>query len=671
MWMNSANRVEQSEAVSPLSHDIKGSFSRKGKPIDQDKKDPQWLDSLLVVLFIFSLFAMDLLAFAGSGYMNVFEKSVLPIPEILLIFLWIFGVASIVIFMFHKNRVAKYICASLSAILIAYVISRQFFQYNQDFMVGNYPLPVAMIISLMFGGLTFVVFYQKDRVLYRVLYVVIFLVLFINTYFTHYLMGHNEDFETIYNTQQQVQQKSKRIIYFMLPNFASYSYISKIGNEEAVKTQEIMQGFYQKNKFTVYDRAYTPEPNYTGNIIRSVNPTINKISSAHRMDTKMLDSYWRLHNLRTEYIFLQNNELYDLMQNGGFQVSAYKSRDIDICRKQHKFNVNRCVEKVNKPIDLYHTTLSVFDRSKILAVEWLASMQLSKDLSFAYNFVGLFVDPNDLDNSKIDFNGLYVVNSLKTFDVLLNNIKQDSGRQIYIVFVDLPSNMYVYNEYCQLKHPSKWVSMTSMPWIAQDYKTERQNAYLQQTRCLFGKFEQFMENLRQERVLDDSIIIIQGVSSANDFAPFTSDASADKFISSRMVNMAIYDEKSDRFRVDDRFCATTQIVTEYLYPNRKCGEDITGYHQKIIDNINSDLTVLNKGMKNYTIDIFDRWYQEWDKVNQEAMKNSVIQIEEPEKPEETKKEPEQTPKAEEQSKENMELNSGVFDDIGDLFDQEQ
>lgn len=683
MWMNSANRVEQSEAVSPLTHDIKGAFSRKGKPVGIEKTDPLWLDTLLIIVYIFSLLAMDLIAFAGSGYMNVFDGSIFPIPEVSRILLCILGITVTAVLLCHQNREVKYVMASAVTVLIAYVITQQFFQYHQDFLMGEYPIPVTIIVSLLLGGITFVIFYQKDRVLYRILYVMVFFVMFLNTYFSHYFRGSNNEFEEIYNVQEQNVQKDKRFIYFLFPNFAPYSYLSKIGNDEAIKTQEIMQGFFRKNKFTVYDRAYTPEVNYTGNVVRSLNPSANKSSATHRMPTKLVDRYWRLYNLRSEYIFLQNNELYDLFNQGNFQISAYKSRDVDMCRKDHKFNVNRCVEKVNKPVDLYHSNLSVSSRAKILAIEWLTSMRLSKDASFVYNVIGLFKDPDEIEVAKIDFNNLYVINALKTFDVLWEDIKKDKGKQVYMVFVDMPSNLYAYDEYCHIKHPYKWVTMANLPWVGKEYKTERQSAYLQQTRCLIGKLEQFMENLKQEGMLKNSIVVLQGVSSVNDFEPFSTDASADKFIASRMVNMAIYDETANEFKVDDRFCATSQILTEYLYPNRKCGADITGYHQKIVDQINEDLVVLNKGIENDTTSIFENWYKTWKVKDAKTATEEMPMIEPMEEKveiirdedmgidtsvadtEENAGENEAEPKSEK-----PELNKGVFDDVGDLFEQE-
>ena len=67
--------------------------------------------------------------------------------------------------------------------------------------------------------------------------------------------------------------------------------------------------------------------------------------------------------------------------------------------------------------------------------------------------------------------------SIKTFDILLQNIEEDKGQQAYFVFVDLLSNMYIYNEFCQIKPTDEWYDISSLPWIKNDLSQQRQLAY--------------------------------------------------------------------------------------------------------------------------------------------------------------------------------------------------
>ena len=74
---------EQKKVVSPLEHDQEGRFSRKAdKQQNKTVYDPNWLDSLLCILFISFLFMADFILFAGSGSVQVFVNSVFPAPEI-------------------------------------------------------------------------------------------------------------------------------------------------------------------------------------------------------------------------------------------------------------------------------------------------------------------------------------------------------------------------------------------------------------------------------------------------------------------------------------------------------------------------------------------------------------------------------------------------------------
>ncbi len=621
--MNSTNRVDQSDAVSPLNHDVAGAFSRKGKFIKKINRDPQWFDTLLVTLFVFFLTAIDFILFAGSGDLQIVSSHYKPIAEVAIILGGIFAVAVLLVVPFHSRRNGKYVVASVVSALFVYIVFSQFFLYRQGISLGGSLVPISIVIALLFGGLTFIVFKQK-RVFFKVLYVIAFAVMFANVYAAYSGTAENKEFEETYNIQQKSDAPAERFIYLMMPNFESYAYLSMMDTDAARDTQDIMQGFYQKNKFTVFTKAYVPENNYFANMIRSFNPTSNELSFNHRLNTKLLDRYWNFHNLKNEYIFIKNNELYDIFKQRLFNISAYKSRDFDMCHREHQLNVDRCVEKINKPINLYNTRLPVMSRAGILAVEWITSMGLFNDASFIYNILGAVMDIEDVPMVGTNFNNLYVVNADKTFDILLDNIKQDTGKQAYFVFIDLPSDMYIYNEYCEIKPQNEWVTMVNLPWIWKNYKDERQNAYLAQMRCLFGKMGEFMDGMRENGLLNNTSIIIQGTSGVNDFSTGNSDVSVEQILNNRIVNMAIYDDKADKYATDDRFCTTNQILTEYLYPDRKCENDLTDYHQKMVDTVNQQLNLYNRNINVDKTDVYNAWFNTWKQHNADKPAENII-----------------------------------------------
>ena len=152
------------------------------------------------------------------------------------------------------------------------------------------------------------------------------------------MYGYLEWLET-HNTQTDIQTDSERFIYIMLPNLVSYPYLSSINSQASDETQKVMMGFLQKNKFQIFPYAYTTYDNYLNNMVVNLNPASDKSVDEHLLNTRLLSEYWRFHNLKKEYIYLKNNELYNLFKKKHFQISAYKSRDFDMCHVNHKYNV--------------------------------------------------------------------------------------------------------------------------------------------------------------------------------------------------------------------------------------------------------------------------------------------------------------------------------------------
>ena len=161
--MDSSNKVSQEEVIAPLSHDTTGAFSRSGKPVTKEKFDPEWLDTLLVTLYVFFICAAELILFAGSGNLPVFDGSIFPVGEVSVILGWIALFALVVVVPFHLckvQRIAKHISAALVTALVVYVVFRQFFQYYQQYAVGAYMVPLSVFVAFILGCITFAFFEQ-------------------------------------------------------------------------------------------------------------------------------------------------------------------------------------------------------------------------------------------------------------------------------------------------------------------------------------------------------------------------------------------------------------------------------------------------------------------------------------------------------------------------------
>ena len=617
MFMNELNSTKDNKVViSPLSHDYEGRFSRKGDKNDKSIYDPNWMDTLLSVVFISLLLMIDFMLFASSGNVMAFKDSIFPSKEIVIILIGIILFSSLIVISFYKYKRIKHLLSSFFSLFFVYMIFQQFSQYYNYINIGSYVIPVYMFIGILFAVLSFFVFEQKKQI-YKILYVVAVGVMFLHIYISYLNNYETHEYIEAFNSQKPSDTKNKKFIYFMLPDFVSYSYISTFHSPEAEDTRHIVRGFWQKNNFKVYNKAYTPEKNYLYNMASALNPSAKSETKKHILKNRLLTEYWRFYNLRNEFVYLKDTELYDIFRKNKFQISAYKSRDFDMCRKNYSFNVNRCVEKVNKPTNLYDMdNISLLAKTGILMIDWFSSINIFNGiLPSLYKFLEPVMNVDKMPMVGTNYNNLYVVNSIKTFDILLEDIKKDEGKQAYFVFADIPSDMYIYDEYCHIRPQTQWLNKSNLPWIKRDYTYQRREAYLQQTRCLVGKMQYFIEELNKADIWKDTVLMVQGTSGLNNFQNNPIDDVTEEFIANRLVEMAIHDSSMTKSESNNTLCATTEFVKEYLYGFNKCSSENLGFHINTVNEINRKINYLLKDVNNDYTDKFNDWYEKWKIAN--------------------------------------------------------
>ena len=628
MFLNDLNSEAQNQnTAAPLYHDTSGRFSRKGKASLIDEKKVQVWENLLYVFYILFLVSTDFILFAGSGNVEVFRNSIFPIPEISIILLIFLICSSLIIFLLRNTVLFKNIFVSFITFGLVVIVYRQFSLIQQILPIEGTSIPVHLAIGLGFAIICYGIFtYGND--LAKLLWVIASGILFFHVYTAYQNPRHSVEFVESYNSEEKNNKENEKFVYFLMPNLVPYAYLAQNPDAESLRTQQIIQGFYQKNNFKIYPKAYTPENDFLSNMVRSLNPDTNNSSQKHILKTRLLSEYWRFYNIRREYINLKDNSLYDYLHSKNYQITAYKSRDFDLCHKNHKINVDRCIEKVNQPINIYDTHLSVLSKTNILLIEWIASMRIIKKMAPLFSFLQNFFNLQKAPMIGIDYSNLYVVNSTKTFDILLQHIAEDSGKQAYIVFVDLPSNMYIYNEFCQIKTTDEWYDIADLPWIKSDLTDKRRRAYLQQTRCLFGELGYFMQKLSDKNLLDKTTIVLQGVSSVNNFQTDRNPDFTKDFIANRLVNMAIYTGTKNKNNVDWRFCDTSQILNSYLPGKNKCTKTpVLGVHDSIVKALSREISLYAANINKNSQKEFDIWFQHWMIANQDK-KKEIIKVEE-------------------------------------------
>jgi len=608
--LNSETRI-----VSPLRLDADGRFSRKGKPIKEKKDLSNLNESLYIAAFIFCIIISDIILFAYSRGISLLAENSLPTT----LFYVVSGISLLfsltVSFVLFNFKQIRSILVAIFVSLVIFVFFKQFSQITQDITIRDYVIPISAFISVCCGVFTYAVWAQ-EKVLYKLLLVVSSVILLLHISLAYVYGGKKvPDYLEVTNLQKDNHEEGKRFIYIFLPNLASYSYMSGIKTPYASNTQHIMQGFFQKNNFKMYSRAYNRDVDYLQNVTRMLNFSTDKNIKNHFMGTKLVKDYWKFSNLRDDFIYLKNNELYDYLDTKGYAISAYKSRDMDMCSKKHKNAVSRCVEKTTKAIDVNNQILTLQQNIRIFIVEWLMGAHLFKDYNSLLSLISEYVEIMDLPVLGTNYNNIYTINAVDIFDILFADIKKDKGEQAYFVLADMPSNIFIYDEYCHVKPIDMWLNISQINWITTPQDGSLQKAYLQQTRCLFGKLEQFMNKLSHNNLLENTSIIIQGVSSVNDFQIEHSNNVKVSFINEHLTTMAIHDADMKSYKVDDNICPTNNILSDYLLNDEKCKDAKLNYNEVVVKDIITKVNHLSQGFSDNYIKKFDNWYKKWQEHN--------------------------------------------------------
>lgn len=616
----------------PLNFD-RQKFERGYKSKPKYCVPPILIATALKILYIFLLLSIDLVLFTGSGNLDIFYGGFLLSSE-LMILLGLSLAASTVLMALSafSKWLQNGICA-LATFWFVLVLFNQFSQFDNDTFLGNFFagyagdwVPAffyhhsAEIFAIIVASIVLWFLFNANLIALAI-YNLLFLIAFVGILRNEYCSTRNQhDFIELYQSQikNNAQTHGKKFIYMMLPGMSSYKYFAALDTPDAREAEQIAVGFYAKNKFEVFPNAYNKNNNPFMNMVSSLNTFSDDEPENHIMDTMMLYRYWKFFNVSDEYVFLKDNQMFDAFRKSGYKISAYKSRGFDLCHKQHRFNVDRCIEKLNHPVNLYSMNASTLERTQLLLIEWLNSMRFFNNMSGLYQAVKFFSNAEYVPLVGVNYNNLYVINSLKTFDVLADNIKEDKGSQAYFVYADIPSDMFIYDQYCSLKPRSEWITADDLPWVYQDNSSLKRRAYIEQTKCLYGKLQEFLDILAKENLQDKSVLIINGMSGTNNFQSVEADNFVNDMIYDKLTTLAIKSPAIKTFKINEEICESNGILRHYLYQDSAChGLNEINIHFTLKDELVSRLNALSVSQKKALADIsvFEKWYADWRRYN--------------------------------------------------------
>lgn len=558
-------------------------------------------------LFIAALLATDFILFADAANSNLFSTPYALTYQAKMILMGI-GVFSLAfVFLFSFSAFMQKLFASFIFGCFVIMIMNHFALFDEtSFLYGlvegvlNDKIALKtigsshIIMAVIFGVILFAffIFSKKSSIAYFIGSVIL-----ICGYVGFYkCVNYQEkpEFETLIDVEKGAEVSNPRkFVYIAVPNLASYSFLNNIRDDKnesdrVNKLTDTMLAFYAKHNFTIYPNAYVDDNNETTNLVKNMNGEEAKEIS--------INGYFDFSRINDKTVYLKENKMLDTFRSRDYKLTAYQSRGVELCKVNNVFAVDKCVEKQNMPSNVQKTA--------VLAAEWIESTGILNNFSALHFMVNLVMSADEKPIVGVPYSKLYVVDSFKILDLLTEDIAKDKSDNAYFVFMDLPSDMYVYDEFCKLKSPSFWTSLEKFPWVKNANLFKKRNAYVDQTLCMFGKLEEFMQKIDA-----NTTVVLQGLSGAADLHAETSGY--------ELVNLAIKDPSQTDFAVKLDTCRASDILKGYLFNTEEKCEEIAAPELK---NLIITGKTVNAAKRNFEV-----WYLDWLKFNDFDKYNQIIE----------------------------------------------
>lgn len=597
-----------------------------------------WVEKALIVA---TLLCIDFLIFAGAGSYNMFSSMTFLSLEVWYILFGIFILSIVLMYILSFSSVMQNILTAMSVSFFVVIMLNQFAAFDKNSMLSKLASTyVSQDLGLLLNNVSHIVLagiigfifflflsWSSKKI---IAYLVIFLMLMMGIIIFAQFMGGNEHqkFKIVKDDVITPNSKvGKKFVFIALPTVGSYNYINDFAEQERKnqreyeslrKTLDIMLGFYSKNNFTLYPHAYVNDIDPYNNMAQSLNANNPKKMPEYMLNNISVNSFWKFNNVAPKYVYLKENKLFDTFKRANYGINAYQAGGIEMCSVNNEMVVERCIEKNSLPVDFDDMNLNIEQKVEVLMAQWLESMGVFDDFSYVYDLLRPFVDVDTLPMIGISYKNINVKNSLDTLDMLEKDIDKDNGNKAYFLYLNLPSNTFIYDEFCRVKPIDKWQNKRDLPWAKKIGDQDKRRAYAEQLRCVFGRLERFLNKLDNSDSAKKTVVVIQGVSGINGMTKSTEKNFLEDLRNKKYVDMAIRDPLKKSFQVEYDICSAPNILKQYLYRQGKCPElkefnlhiDALKEMRASLKNLNLDKSIIDKSEIE-----FDKWYQEWLKAN--------------------------------------------------------
>lgn len=575
-------------------------------------------DKLFRSIYIFLLFAMDFVMFIYSINGRLVENGKVS-HAVLAILGTIFIASLVIILLLSFSKIAQNFVCALCTMLITVVFFYQFGVGNVDNFLEVWfskharwltflcICPSPWIVGFVLGLIVFFAFFYSDAILFVML--VFLLSCAIGIQKNEMLTPSKAEYQEVKRLPSSAGlARDGNIVYLMAPKLPSYQFFNIIRDVNFRDLRDLLIGFYVTNGFEVYPNAFVQKNDSMSNIIDIINQVdYNSTTSANRGYAEFLNDWNFIHG-GLDYIGLEDNQLYDYLRNSGFGVSMYAMPGFDFCLKKGDFYTDRCVVKGYKNVSLFDDTITLERNINALLGEWLLSLH-SRDLR---SFARTLINDSPLKNMRVlaENRRVSIEGSAHIFERLYNDFKRDKDGQFYLAYVDLPSDIYIYDEYCNIKPRKEWISLKDNS-LYPGGLDEKRKAYADQTKCLIGKMQEYMEEIYKSGKAERTDIFVQGISPIRELAGVIGDKYS-RFVSENLVNLGIRKGKRPKFLINANVCLASDFTKTLIRYQDFCYsiDNMKNYNTEEALNLKKNL-VNNSVIRGSKISNIAASYRDW------------------------------------------------------------
>ena len=528
-------------------------------------------DKIFRSLYIFFLIALDFVMFIYSINGRLFEEGTFN-PAVGTILGGVLAASFAIIFCLSFSKDMQNAVCAIITVLITVMFFHQFALFDVNNFVETWLnrvakwltflcfIPSAWIIGLLLGGIVFFAFRYSDAILFVTLVLMFSCVIGVEK---------NEMIKKATSEYTEVKSlagagsggtSQSNIVYLMVPKLPSYQFLNSMDDLAFRDLRDLLLGFYAINQFEIYPNAFVQSADAMENVIDIFNQVdYTSTTSADRGYAEYLNRWDFVHG-SLEKLSLEDNQLFDYLKKNGYGVSMYAMPQFDFCLKAGEFSTNRCVVKGYKTVSLFDKNATTERNVYALLGEWVLSVK-NRDLN---SFGKMLLNMSTLKGYKVisENRKTAIEGADQLLDRLSSDFVHDKGDQAYLAYVDLPSDVFIYDEFCNIKPRKDWVALKDNT-VFSGRMEEKKQAYIEQTKCLIGKMQEYMDEVVQQKKIANTNIFIQGVSSVRELSPRTTDKYA-QFVADKLVNLAVRRGDNPRFLINANICLASDFTKSVI-----------------------------------------------------------------------------------------------------------